>query len=205
MVGELILLPVRVGVRATRVWLRVAEGTATVAANATGRLIGLASGGSDGRTTGARAMPESQRTEWRGVDSRDPASRTAGQSNVEPGRPDPGVSSIAASQAAAPPAPRHEARATPPPTHVSEEPELVEAFAEPGAEDGAGPEIHIEEPWTGYAQMNAKQVIARLNTATPAALAAVQLYESRHRRRQTILNAVQRELRGRNGSGSPNQ
>jgi hypothetical protein len=53
--------------------------------------------------------------------------------------------------------------------------------------------------------MNAKQVIARLNSATPAALAAVQLYENRHRRRQTILNAVQRELRSANGSGSRSQ
>jgi hypothetical protein len=88
---------------------------------------------------------------------------------------------------------------------VSEEPTLVEELAEPGAEDGAGAEIRVDEPWEGYARMNAKQVLARLNSATPAALAAVQLYEGRHRRRQTILNAVQRELRSANGSGSRSQ
>src|SRR5689334_19972782 len=39
---------------------------------------------------------------------------------------------------------------TPPePAHISEEPELVEEFAEPGAEDGAGAEVHVQEPWDG--------------------------------------------------------
>jgi hypothetical protein len=95
--------------------------------------------------------------------------------------------------------------AEPEPVHVSEEPALVEEFAEPGAEDGAGPEIHVEEPWDGYGEMNAKQVLARLGSATPAELAAVQLYEGSHRRRQTILNAVQRELRNANGRSSSSQ
>ena len=39
MVGELITLPVRVGVRVTRLWLRAAEEAVAVAANATGRLV----------------------------------------------------------------------------------------------------------------------------------------------------------------------
>ncbi len=85
------------------------------------------------------------------------------------------------------------------PVHVSEEPTLVEAFAEPGAEDGAGAEVHIDEPWEGYGRMGAKEIVSRLSGATPAELAAVQLYESSHRGRQTILNAVQRELRSSNG------
>jgi hypothetical protein len=50
--------------------------------------------------------------------------------------------------------------------------------------------------------MNAKRVIARLGSASTAELAAVQLYESGTRGRQTILNAVDRELRSTNGSGS---
>jgi hypothetical protein len=75
----------------------------------------------------------------------------------------------------------------------------VEEVAEPGAEDGAGAEVHIEPPWESYAQMNAKDIVDRLTSADPAVLAAVQLYESSHRNRQTILNAVQRQLRSANG------
>ena len=81
----------------------------------------------------------------------------------------------------------------------------MEEFAEPGAEDGAGAEIHIERPWDGYDEMNAKQVISRFASASSAELAAVQLYEGGTRRRQTVLNAVQRELRSRNGRRSPSQ
>ena len=85
------------------------------------------------------------------------------------------------------------------PGHVSEEPELVEEFAEPGAELGAGAELHVQEPWSGYKEMNARQVIARLAEASRAELAAVQLYESRHRSRRTILTAVEREQQRTNG------
>jgi hypothetical protein len=94
---------------------------------------------------------------------------------------------------------------------VSEEPVLVAESAEPGAEDGAGPEIHIREPWEGYRKMTARDVTARLSGASAAELAAVELYESSNRGRQTILAAVTRELRslenapqlsGPNGSGS---
>ena len=31
-----------------------------------------------------------------------------------------------------------------------QEPELVETSAEPGAEDGAGAAITVQEPWAGY-------------------------------------------------------
>ena len=85
---------------------------------------------------------------------------------------------------------------------MSAEPELVEEFAEPGAENGAGPELHIREPWDGYQDMNARQVTARLGEASAAELAAVQLYESSTRSRQTILAAVARQLRSANGNGS---
>jgi hypothetical protein len=88
----------------------------------------------------------------------------------------------------------------PEPVHVSEEPELVEEFAEPGAEDGAGATITVAEPWNGYEQMSAKDVIARARRANPAVLAAVRLYEARHRSRQTVLAAVDRQLRLGNGS-----
>jgi hypothetical protein len=81
------------------------------------------------------------------------------------------------------------------PAHVSEEPELVSAFAEPGAEEGAGATITVAEPWDGYERMSARDVIARARGANRAQLAAVRLYESRHRSRQTVLAAVDRQLR----------
>ena len=94
---------------------------------------------------------------------------------------------------------------TPPraePVHVSEEPVVVDEFAEPGAEDGAGAEVTITEPWAGYAVMTAQDVIARLADATPAELAAAQLYETAHRRRATVIAAVERELRAKSASGA---
>jgi hypothetical protein len=85
---------------------------------------------------------------------------------------------------------------------VSAGPALVREEAEAGAEEGAGPGLTIREPWEGYALMSAKQVIARLAGATPAELAAVSLYESGNRSRQTVLQAVQRQLRTPSGGGS---
>lgn len=212
MVGELIMLPLRVGVRATRLWLRATEESFSLAAGATTRVIGVVTS----RSSHGAATPTGEATRERARSQRDrptPPDRDVRETQAtEPPVPPP---------APAPPRPHAEAKpapsvepATPPappeplgsePEHVSEEPTLVEAFAEPGAEDGAGAEVHIEPPWDGYAEMNAKQVISRLGSATSAELAAVQLYESSKRRRQTILNAVQRELRTRNGSGSPSE
>jgi hypothetical protein len=44
------------------------------------------------------------------------------------------------------------------PDHVDEEVVLVAEVAEEGAEDGAGPELHIDEPWEGYDRMAAVEV-----------------------------------------------
>jgi hypothetical protein len=79
----------------------------------------------------------------------------------------------------------------------------VQEVAEPGAEDGAGASVTIAEPWPGYARMTAKQVIERLADATPAELAAVQLYESINRDRQTVRAAAERNLKSKTGRGSP--
>jgi hypothetical protein len=91
----------------------------------------------------------------------------------------------------------------PEPIHVSREPELVQEVAEPGAEDGAGASVTVGEPWPGYSRMTAKQVIERLADATPAELAAVQLYESINRDRQTVRAAAERNLKSKTGRGSP--
>jgi len=95
-----------------------------------------------------------------------------------------------------PPTPGAPAQVTAEPIHVSAEPTLVEEFAEPGAEQGAGAEVHVDPPWDGYERMTAKQVITRLETADQAEAAAIALYEGNNRRRRTVMNAVERELRG---------
>jgi len=189
MVGELITLPFRIGVRATQLWLRAAEETVALAIGATGRLIELATArGSNGDVT-ARPRGEVGMVELRTAPQPTGAAASAPAPARRPSRR---------------PSSRPEPPRPPEPVHVSSEPTLVEELAEPGAEDGVGAEVHVDPPWDGYQRMNAKQVIARLGSATPAELAAVQLYESSHRRRQTILNAVQRQLR-RNGRSSQNQ
>ena len=62
---------------------------------------------------------------------------------------------------------------------------------------GAG--ITVVEPWAGYGRLNAKDVIDRARTANVAELAAMRLYEARHRARQTVLAAVDRQLALANG------
>ena len=98
-----------------------------------------------------------------------------------------------------------EPESEPEPAHVSEEPELIESIAEPGAEDGAGASVEIAEPWPGYRGLTAADVIARIDDATPAELAGIELYESAHRNRQTVLAAAQRSLKIKTGRGSPDR
>jgi hypothetical protein len=82
-----------------------------------------------------------------------------------------------------------------PPEHVDEEPVLTAEFAEEGAEDGAGAEVHVDEPWEGYGEMKVPEVTARLASASNIELAAVQLYESSHRKRNSVLRDVEKRLR----------
>jgi hypothetical protein len=83
----------------------------------------------------------------------------------------------------------------PEPAHVSEEPELVAEVAEEGAEDGAGPEIEIDEPWPGYDRMNASDIKDRLVAEGAEAAAAVRLYEASRKGRASVLEAASRNLR----------
>ncbi len=100
------------------------------------------------------------------------------------------------------PEPRPPARGapvSPPPPprvkEVDEEPVLTAEFAEEGAEDGAGAEVRVDEPWEGYARMRVPDVRDRLTGATTAELAAVQLYELAHRKRSSVLQAVDEQMR----------
>jgi hypothetical protein len=218
MVGELITLPVRIGVRATRLWLRGAEEAARVAVSATGRLVDTVT------SRDSRVEPD-----WTAASGADvavptaedvafPAERAAsapasrlpdiGTADDRPGDATEDTDTSAQTTRAERPSepdqvsPSELDDVSPSePDHVSEEPVLVDEFAEPGAEEGAGPEVHVDEPWDGYERMNATDIIARLAQCDAAELAAVSLYESGHKGRHTVLAAVERELRS-NGTAS---
>jgi hypothetical protein len=80
------------------------------------------------------------------------------------------------------------------PDHVDEDPVLVAEVAEEGAEEGAGPELTVEEPWEGYAHMTAADIRDRLAAATAVEAAGVELYESTHKKRRSVMDAAARAL-----------
>jgi uncharacterized protein DUF1298 len=82
----------------------------------------------------------------------------------------------------------------PEPEHVETGVGLVAESAEPGAEGGAGPQLHVEEPWPNYDRMRAAEIVDRVAAAAEAELAVVRLYEDSHRRRREVLEATDREL-----------
>jgi hypothetical protein len=116
------------------------------------------------------------------------------------GHPEPAAppSSDPAVPARPSPQPRRRPPAPPPPPpeaeHVDEGITPVAEFADPGAEDGAGAEIEVDEPWDGYDRMRAPDIQRALADATPAALGAVRLYESANKGRRSVLEAVDRRL-----------
>jgi hypothetical protein len=115
---------------------------------------------------------------------------------------EPASASVAApptvTPAAEPAAPAAAAPTAPPtadePVHVGEEPELVAEAAETGAEDGAGAEVAVDEPWPGYDEMTAADIEDRLMTEGPETVAAVSLYEASHKGRASILEAASRTM-----------
>jgi hypothetical protein len=82
------------------------------------------------------------------------------------------------------------------PDHVDEEVVLVAEVAEEGAEDGAGPELHVDPPWAGYDEMTAPEIRDLLTGGDPVLAAAVDLYETTHKSRRTVLEAAERALKG---------
>jgi hypothetical protein len=97
---------------------------------------------------------------------------------------------------AAEPAPEAPVSIATEPTHIDEEPELVAEAAEAGAEDGAGAEVAVDEPWPGYDEMNAPDIEDRLVTEGPETAAAVSLYEASRKGRASILEAASRTMPG---------
>ena len=116
----------------------------------------------------------------------------------EPEAPAPEAATTPASvepEAPLPPLEEAEARAAGP----GPEPTLVAEYADPEAAEGAGAEVHVDEPWPGYDAMRSQDIRDRLSHAPDEIVAVVQLYESRHRGRRTVLQATERVLAGRPG------
>jgi hypothetical protein len=74
---------------------------------------------------------------------------------------------------------------------------LVAEFADPGAENGAGAQVHVEEPWKGYGSLRAADIVDRLVAEPDGVVSLVLLYEGAHRGRTTIISASERQLRRR--------
>ncbi len=208
MLRSIVGLPIRLGVRLAGV---AVHGTAEVADRAFG-LVGLVSNALSGPRHPDVDLDGSPHDGASARRSDAPARPRAGRPSPPPAAAEP--SPPAAVDEPSPPAavvepspPPAVVEPPPPPAvpdadtpvHVSEEPTLVESFAEKGAQDGAGAEIHVAEPWDGYREMKADDVIDRLAGSTTAVLATVQLYESSGRQRQRILTAVERELKRASG------
>jgi hypothetical protein len=75
---------------------------------------------------------------------------------------------------------------------IDDEPELIAEVAEPGAEEGASAEVEVDQPWDGYDDLTADSVIERVRLADAAELAVIELYESSHKQRRTVLAATER-------------
>jgi hypothetical protein len=214
-IGDLITMPLRLSWSATQLGLRVTERLALLPVRVAGHLIeaawrapaeprgaGRAAGPSESvdgavaRRVEPEAIPEPRRTGAAQSPSPRDAAAPEGRRAESPHapvaspQPKPAAEACPRSRAAAAPAAQPTA-----PVHVSEEVELVQSFADPGAEDGAGAAVHVEEPWERYAQMGAREIIARLAGASREQLAAVELYEGSHRSRRTVLAAADRQLR----------
>jgi hypothetical protein len=205
MAGDLLTLPLRLGIYGTRIFWRTAEGLAGRAVTAA---VQVASVFSHQDSASATAPQQAAEPPPRTRPARRPPSTPVQTPRTPPaesapsgsrptppsGGPAPIVSAPAPDEGELPPV-------VPEPIHVSEEPELVREEAELGAEEGAGASVRINPPWEGYDRMGAREVIARLESAGAAELTAVQLYESSNRSRRTVLEAIERRIKAANGRG----
>lgn len=176
MTNELILMPLRIGIRVANVCVRPVVSVAEQLLELTGRMRDTTDRHEAPGERSAKAAPASS------------APSTRARESAAPSRP---TDEILETSDRAPEA----AALEPEPRHVSEQPEIVSEFAEPGAEDGAGAEMRVDEPWPGYGQLTADQVIERLTASSPEELAVVELYELSNRNRGSVVSAVERELK----------
>lgn len=212
MTEKLLTLPLRVGFGAARL-------SFDITARIVGAAIGIVRPGpeSSGSSEPAPFSPaESRATQTPprpasrpapNPPARQTAPSTNGQSAAAAGHAQPAPAPPGAPARSAPPAPAVDV--TPPAEQpdtpltpsadaaktVDDSPEVVATFAEPGAEDGVGAQLDVDEPWEGYDAMNASQVVAQINRSGAAELAVLELYEGSHKKRRTVLDAAARRLR----------
>ncbi len=199
MFGSLITQPLRIATRSVQLGLRGAHEAVELAEGVVGLIASKLIGhnGHNGHHEQA-AEPAA----WQG-----PAAGSTSLPADEPA-PAPTPPTPPAAEAPAPPAAAAPPAAEEPVTaevveeslfpetgHVAEETVLVEEVAEPGAEEGAGAELRIAEPWKGYRTMKASDIIDRIAGASPEELAAVELYELSGRNRKSVVSAAQRALK----------
>lgn len=195
MLGSLITLPLRVGIRSAEAALHASQAVAERTIGLLGQLVAPT----------AKTPSEAPRPREEERSPRPPKTETATEEDQGPVDPrsqaEPAAETVSLENRE--PEPREPDKAEPAapvptlrePDHVSEDAVVVEEVSEPGAEDGAGAQIRVAEPWAGYRKMKAPEVVDRLRGMGSAELAAVELYELSHRRRQTVLEAAARELR----------
>ncbi|WP_249010482.1 hypothetical protein [Conexibacter sp. DBS9H8] len=195
-------VPVRIGLRVTRIGLgvslkiagRIAGGVAGVvwtppdggaAGPAPGSRKTGSAGGDDPAATRTRPDASAGAVEQTGEGVGAAGDGRGGADDGGRGAPD----SFEAGGARSPLTPQQAAVKT-----IDDEDELVAEVAEPGAEDGAGAEVHLPEPWHGYGSAGAEAIIARLSEADAAQLAVVELFERAHRNRAGVLDAAATRL-----------
>jgi hypothetical protein len=186
MSGSLVLLPLRLGLRATGL---AARGAREIIERAAG-LAGLTPRGSDDREPspdfGAAPTGPPTRTE--------PAARPI---QTQTAAPPEAVETVESTLVDRGEPIDYDAPEPAEPAHIDVDADLVEEVAEPGAEDGAGAQVRIAEPWEGYRELRAADIIDRLAEASREELAAIELYELSSRKRRTVIAAAQRQLRRR--------
>jgi hypothetical protein len=186
--------PIRLGFEAARLGLRA--GSAVIGLPL--RLIEglLARGEHDGTTTTAPPDAPANRARPGPPAAPEPAAAPVPPSRARrqaaPARPAPVVVAAPEPREPDPPAPGALDLEPGESAHIDDELELVGEFAEPGAEDGAGAEVRVDEPFGGYKRMRVADVRDRVARASVAELAVIQLYEQFNRNRQSILTAVER-------------
>lgn len=201
MTQKLLTIPFRLGLGAARTAFDVSAKTINISTTLVETAIGLVRSPDDGQDTDRRdtePTPTPGPTTQTRTQTRPPAqTRVNGQpangAVAQPGPPPPAAPvTPPQEQPDTPLTPQQDAVKT---VADEDEEEVIAEFAEPGAEEGAGAQLDVEEPWEGYAAMNASTVIARIEQADPAQLAVLELYEQTHKKRQTVLSAAAKRLR----------
>ncbi len=196
MFPKVVSVPLRIGLRVTRVTLVL---SAKLAVRVAGEVVHVTHAASPASRPAPSAPAAASRTSAPAepAPATDPAAATD-PSSPPPAAPEaPAASSNGATADAwldslpDTPITREAAEAK----TIDDSDEVVAEFAETGAEDGAGAQIAFDEPWEGYDAANVEAVSARLASADAAELAVVELYEQTHKARKTVLDAAARRLK----------